>query len=174
MGFRNNFSISLLFLATVALFLAGGAEARFRGINPFCRAADYKLLCNAMVKGATNLDEATENAIRSTLNVAQYLLSSIDLIKSAVADLEPVTRDSLMDTCHSNFEDFVDELTGALEDLKGKDKGSLMTKLSACTLSDCTDSFDQFGALFPLTKVTNALRRYLSNTAAVVQQTRGE
>ncbi|KAA8533186.1 hypothetical protein F0562_033281 [Nyssa sinensis] len=167
MVFRNNFSIPLLFLATVALLFAGGAEARFRGISPYCKTADYKLLCNAMVKGAKNLNQATENSIRSTLKVALHLNSMLKTIKPAISFLTPVTRDSIIETCHSNFADFVDELTGALADLKGKDIGSLMTKLSACTMSDCTDSFQQFDARFPLTKTTNALKSFIESIKVV-------
>ncbi|KAA8529607.1 hypothetical protein F0562_034293 [Nyssa sinensis] len=145
MGFRNNHSFSLFFLVTVTLFCAGNARVIPGGNgSPFCSTADDKAVCNVMVKGATSVDKATANAIGSTLDVAKHVVSKLNTLNSAVADLSPVTRDAIITTCKSNFEDIVDELTGALQDLKVKDKDSLLVKLSASTVSDCVDSFEQF------------------------------
>uniref|UniRef100_A0A5B7BSJ5 Pectinesterase inhibitor domain-containing protein n=1 Tax=Davidia involucrata TaxID=16924 RepID=A0A5B7BSJ5_DAVIN len=176
MGFRNNHysSFSLFFLVTVTLFFVvnarAGAGLGGGGSSHFCKTADNKELCSAMVKGATTLDQATANAISSSLAVAKHVVSTLDTLKPAVASLLPVTRDSIISTCKSTFEDIVDELTGALKALKAKDKNSVLVKLSASTVTDCADSFDQFGATFPLAKIADNLKNHVFNCAAVANQ----
>lgn len=72
MALRDYPSFSLLFVATAAvvlLFAAGGAEARFKGINQWCRTSDYKALCTQMVKGATTQKGAMEKYFLFYLNL---------------------------------------------------------------------------------------------------------
>ena len=165
-------SFSLVFLAMVTLILTQSAEARFRGINQFCKTSDYRALCTRMVHGAASLREATANAIHSALGLATQMQSMIHLIEPTLVDLPPQSKDSIIQTCKENFDSSVDNLNQALQYLSAGDSNSMNSYLSAVTTSDCSDGFQQLGALIPdkLAKIVGLLDREVSNCLAVSLQ----
>ncbi|XP_059634000.1 uncharacterized protein LOC132276554 [Cornus florida] len=169
------FSLSLLFLAiNVTLFFSGYVQAVKplpTGTNPFCNTADFKPLCNRMVRGAKTLDEATANAIKSTLEVVKGAKPKLRILEPAVAKLKrPVTKKAMKGTCQESFNNVVSNLEGALKDLKSGDKYSVNDRLSAATLDDCNDAFAESGKKSPLAGFGGDLRMYVSNCLAVTQQ----
>jgi len=164
---------SLFFLTLVALLITQSktTEARiFIGVNQFCTTASHKRLCTKMVNGATNMHDATQNAILATLDLAKKIQSVSHLIEPAIATLEPVSQRSVRSTCADNFENTIDDLETSLQALKDNDQGTLLTHLSASTSSDCDDSLKQFGVDNPLSKITGHLAKAVDNCLAVVQQ----
>ncbi|KAL2455210.1 Plant invertase/pectin methylesterase inhibitor superfamily protein [Abeliophyllum distichum] len=164
---------SLFFLTLVALLLAQSTttEARkFIGVNPFCTTASHKKLCTKMVNGATNMHDATQNAIQATLGLAKKIQSMSRLIEPAIANLEPVSQESIRSTCKESFENTIDDLETSLQALKDNDQGTLLTHLSAATSSDCDDALTEFGVDNPLSKVSGILAKEVDNCLAVVQQ----
>ena len=175
MGSRRSPSFSLVFVATATLLLllsAQSTDARFRGINQFCRTSDHRLLCTAMVNGAQNWHEAVFNAIHSTLAIATRMKRLLPTVGPALTDLPVESRDSTLQACQSNFGDAVDNLMQALTFLEAKDTGSLNSYLSAVSISDCLDGFDMLGASFPspVAKIARLMNRQVNECLAVSQQ----
>lgn len=120
----------------------------FQGsVNEFCRTADHKDLCTRMVRGATNLHDATRNAVDSALNIALKLQQMYPMLEPALNNLPPKTKQSVLDTCRDNFDNIVDDLKKGIEFVDKNDLPSLNVHLSALTSSDCSDAFD--GSLMP-------------------------
>lgn len=172
MDSKNYISFSLIFLVSVTLCLVGTTEARFRGVNAYCRTSDYKQLCTRMVHGATTLDQATESAILSTLDLAKKWTPRLSSqLAPALIRLLPISQKSILETCKENFENVLENLEEALHHLKAGDKDSVNTKLSASSFSDCTDAFQESGLNnTPLSTVARLLARHVSNCLAVSQQ----
>lgn len=120
----------------------------FQGpVNEFCRTADHKELCTRMVRGATNLHDATRNAVESALNIALKLQQMYPMLEPALKNLPPKTKNSVLDTCRQNFDTIVDDLKTGIDYVDKNDLASLNVHLSAVTSSDCSDAFD--GSLMP-------------------------
>jgi len=164
---------SLFFVTLVALLIAQSTtiEAiKFIGVNQFCTTASHKKLCTKMVNGASNMHDATQNAILATLGLAKRIQSMSHLIEPAIATLEPVSQESIRSTCKDNFENIIDDLETSLQALKDNDQGTLLTHLSASASSDCDDALEEFSVDNPLSKVTGHLAKEVDNCLAVVQQ----
>ncbi|KAK1403286.1 PMEI domain-containing protein [Heracleum sosnowskyi] len=116
-------------------------------VNEFCRTADHKELCTRMVRGATNLHDATKNAVESALNIALKLQQMYTMLEPALKNVPPKTKKSVLETCRQNFDNIVDDLKTGLDYIDKNDLPSLNVHLSAVTSSDCSDAFD--GALMP-------------------------
>ncbi|KAL6577899.1 hypothetical protein OROMI_010227 [Orobanche minor] len=165
-----------LYLATAALLLLGAArspqaEARkFLGVNPFCRTASYRRICNQMVNGASSWRDASANAMISTRELAKRVRGLVPLLKPAIEHLEPITRDAIMATCVDNFDGIVDDLEVSLQALQANDLGTARSHLSGALRSDCKDAMKEFGADFPLNKYSRHLTIKVDNCLAVLMQ----
>lgn len=169
MGSRMYHSVAAV---TILLFLAGSTEARFKGINEFCRTSDTRLLCTAMVQGAANWHDAVLNAINSALHVADQMDKMIPAVEPTLVELPLISRKSTVESCKDNFDSAVDNLKRALKFLEQNDKGSLNIYLSAVSTTDCVDAFQQFRTPFPaaIGKVAKQLDKQISVCLAVSQQ----
>lgn len=164
---------SSLFLATVVLlFTAVAVEAQLRFImNPLCRTSDYKRLCTRMVGRAGNLNQASANALQSTLNLARRARSKVYLLKPAIAHLEPQSQASIMSTCTDHFDNTVTDIEDSIQALRENEIGSLRAKLSAAYRSDCDDELQQFGVnSAKISRYIKLLRKEVDNCLAVVMQ----
>ncbi|KAL6969423.1 hypothetical protein U1Q18_029135 [Sarracenia purpurea var. burkii] len=177
MASRSHPSLSLTFTASaiVALFVVGGVEARFKGISPWCRTSDYKLLCTKMVNGATTKDAAIANAINSTLGVTLRTTPLLNGLAAVLSDLPNVTRDSVVTTCKDNYGTAVDNLGQALGLLNTGDQSTIVDRIqTAETLfSECTDAIKQMdptAANSTLARTGNILFKFSSNCLAVATQ----
>ncbi|KAK3028219.1 hypothetical protein RJ639_039502 [Escallonia herrerae] len=170
MAFGNYKSFSLAILAVVALaFASNAAEAQ---VNPFCNTATDKALCTSMVNGAKTQKEATVNAINFTLEKAKLMKPMVDGLTGTLPKiLSLVSKDSLVQTCNENYESLIEDLVGAIEDIKTGDKfNSVPTKLSAVGLTDCADSLKDFSVVSPLGKLNDEINNYASSCLAVARQ----
>ncbi|KAL3636369.1 hypothetical protein CASFOL_020916 [Castilleja foliolosa] len=165
-----------LYLATAAIILLGAAqipqaEARsFIGVNPFCRTANYRLICTKMVNGASSLRDATANAMISAHVLATRVRGLVPLLKPAVAHLQPISQESIIATCTEDFDAIVDDLEVSLQALQAGDIGTARSHLSGALRSDCKDAMKQFGVDFPLNKYATHLKIQVDNCLAVMMQ----
>lgn len=168
-----------LYLAAVALVLLIGAAqspraaARsFINVNPFCRTANYRRVCNQMVRGATTWSEASANAMDSTRELATRLKGLVPLLKPSIAHLKPITQDSIMKTCVENFDGIVDDMEVSLQAVQAGDMGTARSHLSAAFRTDCKDAMKESGAPFPvnLNKYSKHLNIHVDNCFAVLLQ----
>ncbi|GFY91399.1 hypothetical protein Acr_07g0015950 [Actinidia rufa] len=146
MAAGNHLTFSLLFVAAVVvgLFFAGGAEARFKGINPWCLTADYRFLCTKMVKGATTQEAAITNAILATLDATTLMVPKVEVLMQAVTHLPEVSDDNSM-----------------LDRIDTADS----------SISDCVAAVKEMGGnMGSLAKTSRFLYRYVSNAMAVATQ----
>lgn len=168
--------VVLVAIAAALLLLCDGAHAFLPAfkpgspINKFCKTATSKRLCTRMVGGATNLHDASANAIKATLTLAKEIQSMSGAVIPAVKKLKGVTKDSILKTCHDSFENAVDDLNLSLQALDADDHGTVMIRLSAALPSDCGDALKEFGVSFPLQNIYKFYSRYLDSTLAVVTQ----
>ncbi|KAG6396487.1 hypothetical protein SASPL_142638 [Salvia splendens] len=163
----------LIAAAALLLVLGSQAEARkFVGVNPFCRTASYRRVCTQMVSGAVNQRDASVNAIKATIALADRLKSIVPTIEPGMAHLAPVSRDSIMKVCVSNFDNIVDNLGVGLRAVEEGDVSTATSYLSASTASDCVDAMLEFGigADFPLSKYSAHLTHRVDNCLAVILQ----
>ena len=168
MALVKKYSVSLVFLAVVTL---GNAQGHPNAVNPLCKTAKDPAFCTSMVKGAKNPHEAAANAIAASLEVVKRTKPLVDtqaVVSLLPRTLLPASRESMVSTCRDNYQDVIDNLTGALADLKKGDKDSLIIKLSASCLSDCVDGFQQFNIPSPnMKKAQEELNRYTEYSLVV-------
>ena len=153
---------------------ASPAEAKYKGINPFCRTSDYRRICNMMVRGATNWHDASRNAIESGLRAATLLQKLTPQLDQALEGIDPSTKADTVSTCKDTFDSAADNMKQALVFFDTNDVGGLNSYLSATiSISDCQDAFKEAGADLPssVAKVSNNLAMQVSNCLAVIQQT---
>ncbi|KAH7835222.1 hypothetical protein Vadar_024069 [Vaccinium darrowii] len=179
MALRNYPSFSILFVAAavaVALFAAGGAEARFRGINPWCKTSDYKMLCTKMVKGATTQTDALANAVQATLDATTRVSPLLDGLAAQEFNLPNVTKDSVVSTCKDNFGAAVDNLKDALFYIQSfQDTYTTIDRVQTAetALYTCSDGITEMGGRWvdtPLAKASKNIFKFASNCLAVATQ----
>ncbi|KAL3819261.1 hypothetical protein ACJIZ3_005166 [Penstemon smallii] len=166
---------SSLFVSATALLLLvathyPAAEARFEGVNSWCRTADYRLLCTSMVAGAATQQDASVNAMKTTLDLVRRVQTFVPRLKPAISHLEPQSQESIMETCNEDFEGKIDDIETSIKAMQSKDIGTVSTRLSAAYHSDCVDALAEFGVDCPFSKFVQTLQRQVSNCLAVVQQ----
>lgn len=147
---------------------AGGAA--IYDATKYCHTAEDKQLCAQMVAGAQTLRDASEKAIKATMDYAKKIEGESGAIIPSVRTLPPETRKSIVATCKESFENAVDDLQLSLQALMAHDQGTLMTRLSAALESDCEDAVNEFGANFPLQKDMKRYNAELDSALAVVTQ----
>lgn len=170
---HRHFTIFCLVMVMLGLF-ASPTEAKYKGINPFCRTSDYRRMCNVMVRGATNWHDATRNAIQSALRASMVLQKLTPQLDQALEGVDPATKAETVSTCKDIFDGAVDNMKQALVYFDTNDMGGLNSYLSAAVgIDDCQDAFKQAGAALPpaVTKISNNLAMQVSNCLAVTQQT---
>ncbi|GER51539.1 plant invertase/pectin methylesterase inhibitor [Striga asiatica] len=164
-----------LYLTTTLLLLVGPTqiprtEARFAGVNPFCRTSNYRRICTRMVNGASTQTDASVNAMQSALDLARRVRALVPLLRPAVAGLSPATQESILATCAEDFEGIADDLAVSIEALAANDVGTARSHLSGALRSDCKDAMKEFGAEFPLNKFARHLSLQVDNCLAVLMQ----
>lgn len=168
----NYNSFSLLLLAIVTLLLASqNADAQIP-VNQFCKTATYKILCSRMVHGATNLQDASDRAIKVAVHLANKIQSLIPQVIQAASQLEPTMKSQIVDTCKESFENTVEDLNLSLQLLQQGDMGGVGTRLSAAFDSDCLDALKEQGVAIPsLLRVKySKFERVMDNALAVAFQ----
>ncbi|KAG5520840.1 hypothetical protein RHGRI_033419 [Rhododendron griersonianum] len=179
MALRVYPSFSLLFVAAAAvvlLFAAGGAEARFKGINQWCRTSDYKALCTQMVKGATTQKDAIANAVTTTLDVTLRMGPLLDGLGAVEFNLPNVTKDAVVSTCRDSFGSATDNLKDALLYLqKVDDPYTTLDRIQTAetNLYGCADAVTQMGGRWvntPLARASKIIFKFASNCLAVATQ----
>ncbi|XP_052187745.1 uncharacterized protein LOC127798311 [Diospyros lotus] len=171
---RPSFSFSLLLLSAASLLLAGGADAKFKGINNWCKTADYRQLCTDMVKAAETQDEALANAVQSTYDATVRVLPLVDALGTELTNLQGETKTSVIDTCKSSFDDALDNLKEALTYMAAKDMHTAIDRIQTAEghYYDCSDAIKQMGGnAESLSKASKVLYKYGSNCMAVATQT---
>lgn len=166
------FPILCLAMVMLGLF-ASPTEAKFKGINPFCRTSDFRRVCNVMVAGATNLHDATKNALQSAHRAGTVLQKTLPEIEQGLEGVDASTKDDTVSTCKDTFDAVVDNVKQALQYFEANDIASVNTYLSAATsVTDCQDAFKEVGAEFPpnVAKLTKNVDMQISNCLAVTQQ----
>ncbi|VVA92274.1 unnamed protein product [Arabis nemorensis] len=104
-------------------------------IDP-CTVADFPALCRGTIKGQTNVNAATDVAIRELMKRTRHA--------KEIAKKE-MKRDGGVATCLSNFNSAFDNLDKALTNIKENDGFSLNINLSAA-LTDydtCSDAMKE-------------------------------
>ncbi|XP_057495914.1 uncharacterized protein LOC130780913 [Actinidia eriantha] len=175
MAAGNHLTFSLLFVAAVVvgLFFAGGAEARFKGINPWCLTADYRFLCTKMVKGATTQEAAIANAILATLDATTLMAPKLEVLMQAVTHLPEVSKEPVISTCRESYDKAVENLNEALNFMKVNDDHSMLDRIDTAdsSISDCVAAVKEMGGnMGSLAKTSRFLYRYISNAMAVATQ----
>ncbi|GFY88258.1 hypothetical protein Acr_06g0001980 [Actinidia rufa] len=175
MAADNHPTFSLFFVAAavVSLLFAGGAEARFKGINPWCLTADYRFLCTKMVKGATTQEVAIANAVQATLNATTRMAPKLEGLVQAVAYLPELSKESVISTCRDSYDKVVENLNEALNFMKVNDDQSVLDRVDTAesSISDCLVALKEMGGnTESLAKTSRILYRYVSNAMAVATQ----
>ncbi|XP_074323702.1 uncharacterized protein LOC141660613 [Apium graveolens] len=170
---QRHFAIFCLAMLMLGLF-ASPTEAKFKGINPFCRTSDYRRICNIMVGGATNWHDATRNGIQSALRAAMVLQKLTPQLDQALVGVDQASKADAVSTCKEIFDGAVDNMKQALVYFDTDDIGGLNSYLSAAIgIDDCQEAFKQAGAELPpaVTKISNNLSMQVGNCLAITQQT---
>ncbi|KAL8035849.1 hypothetical protein ABFS82_12G119700 [Erythranthe guttata] len=167
----------LFVAAAAALLLLLAAEGptagarSFAGVNPWCRTASHKRLCNKMVKNATNWHDASVNSLRTTLELAKRLPGMVPMVKPAISTLEIKSQKSILDSCIEDFEGRIVDMEKSLGSIQVQDIGSVMSRLSAALHGDCEEALAEFHVDSPVAKYTKLLHKEVDNCLAVILQT---
>ncbi|PIN21112.1 hypothetical protein CDL12_06195 [Handroanthus impetiginosus] len=168
------FNYLFLTSATLLLLFAAqcpSAEARkFIGVNPWCHTASYRRLCTRMVAGATTWQDASVNAMKSTLGLAKGLQGVVNLVKPAIASLSKTSQESIIATCIDDFEGIVDDLEKSLQSMKIQDIGTIRSRLSAALSGDCEEALSEFHIQSPISRYAKLLHKEVDNCLAVLLQ----
>ncbi|KAH7515689.1 uncharacterized protein LOC112493073 [Ziziphus jujuba] len=139
----------LLFLAMFSIFLAGIAESR--PVN-LCGGADYKRLCQKIVKGQNSPLGATYEVVHQLISEtkrAKRMLSQSASSKSQAAQI-----------CKENFDDALFDLHVCITNQNNHDKGSFNSNLSAVVADyvACDDAYTEAGQISPVDKLNKKLQ----------------
>ncbi|KAH7515690.1 putative invertase inhibitor [Ziziphus jujuba] len=164
MAFKHYVSFSLVFLATASIFLANEAQAHagVNNNNDLCCKSDYPALCRSLIKGQTNPFGAAQT-------VVNHLIMETQRAKKHVARFGS-SQSQVIGICQDSYDDALDNLHTCLGNLKGNDKGSFNSNLSAA-LSDfevCNDGFNELGESSPV-KDVNSLLENIADTGLYLE-----
>lgn len=126
-----------------------------------------------MVKGATSHHDAIKNAIESTMVVAKQLRGMVPTIEPAIANLQPIARESVMKVCVERYDGVIDLLNMSLEALEAGDIPMLNSDLSGIAADYCEEAMeeDNVGMDLPIHKYSQQLARDAWNILDVATQT---
>ncbi|KAL0795345.1 hypothetical protein Bca101_066722 [Brassica carinata] len=125
-------------LGKTFLLLVASSQALKLSLGDPCTVADYPKLCRRTIKGQTNVNAATDMAIKELMN---RTMQAKDMAKK-----EP-KGDGGVAVCLSTFGSAFDNLEKALKNIQGNDSISLNINLSAA-LTDydtCSDALKETG-----------------------------
>ncbi|KAL3511318.1 hypothetical protein ACH5RR_030719 [Cinchona calisaya] len=170
-NYNNSFSLLLLAIVTL-FFISQNANGSGQiGVNQFCKTSNNKQLCNRMVNGATNLHDASVNAIKVAIYVANKIKTLTPIVVEAASNLDENLKKQIVDGCVESFSDTIDDLNLSLDLFNKGDMGGVGTRLSAAFDSQCMDSLKEQGVAVPsLLKINDNFAKIVDNTLAVVFQ----
>ncbi|KAK1436127.1 hypothetical protein QVD17_01903 [Tagetes erecta] len=127
----------------VMMMTASNADPQY---SPFCQYARLKPLCNIMVRGATEYNEALKNAFRLTLVLnRRNTILLIPVITSLAKKADPSSSTNILKTCQEKLEDiksYVKDLIAAVDE-NNKDMIEYYLRTGDITLRDCVDSITE-------------------------------
>ncbi|KAI3716791.1 hypothetical protein L1987_67938 [Smallanthus sonchifolius] len=140
--------------------------------SPFCKFARLNSLCNRMVRGATNYNDALKNSFRLTLalnrkNTRLLVPVLTPLIKKTKSPSSP----NILKTCKEKVTDiasYIKDLIDAVDD-NNRDMIEYYLRTGDITLRDCVDSITEIDVPVPpeLSKVAQDVEDY-KETALVI------
>ncbi|KAI3822108.1 hypothetical protein L1987_09689 [Smallanthus sonchifolius] len=114
--------------------------------NSFCQFARLKPLCNTMVRGATEYNEALKNAFKLTLVLnRRNSISLIPIVTSLAKKTKPSSSTNILKTCQEKLSDiksYVKDLIAAVDE-ENKDMIEYYLRTGDITLRDCVDSITE-------------------------------
>ncbi|CAH8361491.1 unnamed protein product [Eruca vesicaria subsp. sativa] len=122
MAISLNITVVTIFLL-VAASCQSAAATLMPPLSEPCMVTDFPALCRGTIKGQTNVNAATDVAIRELMKRTRH---ARDIAKKEVKVL-----DGGVATCLSNFNSAFDNLDKALKNVKENDGFSLNINLSA-------------------------------------------
>lgn len=168
---RFNYLFAVASLLLLMAAQSPPAEARkYIGVNQWCTTAYHRRLCTRMVNGAVTQNEATMNALKTTLEYAKRLQGMIDMVKPSIANLEPKTQEYIMSTCTEDLAGNIDDLETSITSLQSNDIGSILSHLSASLSSDCVAALTEYRIQSPIAKYAKLLHKEVDNCMAVLMQ----
>ena len=168
--FNYLFAVASLLILLVAAQSHTAEARKYIGVNQWCTTAFHRRLCTRMVNGAVTKDEATLNALKTTLEYAKRLQGMIDLVKPAVANLAPKTQETIISTCTEDFAGNVDDIEQSIAALQANDIGTILAHLSASLQSDCETALAEYRILSPIAKYAKLMHKEVDNCLAVLMQ----
>ncbi|CAN8291679.1 unnamed protein product [Cochlearia groenlandica] len=160
-------SINIQITAFAAIFLLLLATTSSQSMAPSslplmdpCTAVDYPALCRGTIKGLTNVNAATDVAIRELMKRTRQA--------KEIATKE-LKREGGVATCLSNFNSAFDNLDKALNNIKENDVFSLNINLSAA-LTDydtCSDAMKESNQVNVVYKSAGVLYKMADNCLAL-------
>ncbi|KAL8216617.1 hypothetical protein R6Q57_023454 [Mikania cordata] len=114
--------------------------------SPFCQYARLKPLCNIMVRGATDYNDALKNAFRLTLVLnRRNSILLIPMITALAKKTKPPSSTNILKTCQEKLNDirsYVKDLIAAVDE-ENKDMIEYYLRTGDITLRDCVDSITE-------------------------------
>ncbi|KAK4376905.1 hypothetical protein RND71_003201 [Anisodus tanguticus] len=163
--------LSCCLLLTMATFLVltKSSEAQPVPMSQYCRTCTIPNLCNRVVNGATNWNEAMVKSIDACTQIAYRIQNVTNGILPQITGVEPQTKTSIQDTCKEAMDSAVSDLEEARKALNKNDPGTMISNLASLH-TDCADALDQFGIKFlPLNKVVRRYIKFMSVALSVAQ-----
>ncbi|KAG7655299.1 Pectinesterase inhibitor domain [Arabidopsis suecica] len=146
---------------TIFLLLAAtSSQALSISLADPCTVSDFPALCRGTIKGQTNVNAATDMAIKELMKRTRQA--------KKIAEKE-LKRNGGVATCLSNFNSAFDNLEKALTNIKENDGFSLNINLSAA-LTDydtCSDSMKETKEVNVIYKSAGVLYRMADNCLAL-------
>ncbi|KAD5508246.1 hypothetical protein E3N88_15949 [Mikania micrantha] len=140
--------------------------------NQFCKFARLSLLCNKMVHGATNYNDALKNAFRLTLVLnRRNTLLLVPVLTPLVKKTKSTSASNILKTCQEKVKDiaiYIKDLIEAVDD-ENKDMIEYYLRTGDITLRDCVDTITEIEVPVPslLAKAAKEVEDY-KETALVV------
>ncbi|OIS96097.1 hypothetical protein A4A49_23083 [Nicotiana attenuata] len=159
----------LLLIVATFFVLTKSSEAQVIPMSPYCKTCTIPNLCNRVVNGATNWNEAMVKSINACTEMAYRIQNVTNDILPKITGVEPQTKDSIQSTCKESMDSAVSDLEEAMKSLNKNDSGSMISNLGALHM-DCSDALEQFGIKFlPLNKVVGRYVKFMSVALSVAQ-----
>ncbi|KAL1194138.1 hypothetical protein V5N11_004085 [Cardamine amara subsp. amara] len=158
-------NLHMIVLGTIFLILATASSESTAALklplNDLCTVADFPILCRGTIKGQTNVNAATDMAIRELMKRTRQA--------KEIAKKEMKLNGGGVSTCLSNFNSAFDNLDKALKNIKDNDGFSLNINLSAA-LTDydtCSDAMRETKEINVVYKSAGVLYRMADNCLAL-------
>ncbi|KAJ8548379.1 hypothetical protein K7X08_030848 [Anisodus acutangulus] len=154
---------------TTFLVLKKSSEAQPVPMSQYCRNCTIPDLCNRVVNGATNWNEAMVKSIDACTQIAYRIQNVTNDILPQITGVEPQTKTSIQSTCKEAVDSVVSDLEEAKKALNKNDSGTMISNLAAFH-TDCADALEQFGIKFlPLTEVVGRYMQFMCVALSVAK-----